>query len=102
MPAMNQSVPTYLPISCRLSTSIHTKRQTKKPSSGISGSSKVPLLRGIFIVSGDLNGRYFAENNYTLTALGSTTYTLTATGTGEVAGVVITLNEAGNFTRAGL
>jgi len=50
----------------------------------------------------DLKGKYWSEPDYKLSAVSATAYTLTATGTGEVANVVITLNEAGTFTRTGL
>lgn len=54
------------------------------------------------IGGGDLNGRYFSEGDYELTSLGQSDYTITATGTGDVAGVVITLDESGTFSRSGL
>ena len=54
------------------------------------------------IGSGDLDGKYFSEDDYELTSLGATTYTLTVSGTGAVAGVTITLDETGQFTRTGL
>ena len=55
------------------------------------------------ISSGDLNGKFFLEGDYTMT-LGASTYTLTATGNAarDVGGVTITLNQAGNFGRSGL
>jgi prepilin-type N-terminal cleavage/methylation domain-containing protein len=52
--------------------------------------------------SADLDGKYFTSPDYTLTAVGVNTYTIQAQGTGKVAGVTITLNEAGNWTRTGL
>ena len=51
---------------------------------------------------GDLNGRYFSDGCYSITALSSNTFTITATGTGDVSGIVVTLNEGGTFTRTGL
>ena len=58
--------------------------------------------------SGDLNGTYFSDACYTVTSTASN-YTLTATGSAstapkkdKVAGVVITLNQDGEFTRTGL
>lgn len=50
----------------------------------------------------DLNGRYFGGGQYSITAIGASTYTLSVTGTGDVAGVTITLNQDGQFTRTGL
>jgi prepilin-type N-terminal cleavage/methylation domain-containing protein len=61
------------------------------------------------IAAGDLDGRYFDDAAYDITAIAAGTYTVTATGNdsgapeaAEVAGVSVTLNEAGAFTRAGL
>jgi prepilin-type N-terminal cleavage/methylation domain-containing protein len=58
---------------------------------------------------GDLDGRYFDDAAYTITAVGANSYTITANGNNstapaaaEVAGVSISLNEAGAFTRVGL
>lgn len=58
------------------------------------------------INAGDLDGRFFNDAAYSITALGGTTYTITATGNNSgapqaagVAGVVITLDDAGAFTR---
>lgn len=49
---------------------------------------------------GDLNGKYFTDANYTLTAVGVSNYTLQVVGTtGIVNGVTITLNQNGDFTR---
>ena len=61
------------------------------------------------IAAGDLDGRYFDDAAYAITAIGANAYTLTATGDNstapeatEVAGVVVTINEAGALSRAGL
>jgi type IV pilus assembly protein PilE len=58
---------------------------------------------------GDLDGRYFDDAAYAITAVAAASYTVTATGdnstapsAADVAGVVITINDAGAFTRAGL
>jgi prepilin-type N-terminal cleavage/methylation domain-containing protein len=66
----------------------------------IADGSSVTNVPGIG--PGDLDGRYFTEDDYTLTDLEAASYTLTAVGTGEVAGVTITLDEAGKFVRTGL
>jgi len=66
----------------------------------IANGSSPTNLPGIGV--GDLNGKYFSEADYTCTTLAATTYSLTASGTGDVAGVTITLNQGGNFTRTGL
>ena len=54
----------------------------------------------------DLSGRYFSTECYAITAVDATSFTLTATGdnstataAAEAAGVVITLDEDGTFTR---
>lgn len=55
------------------------------------------------ISAGDLNGKYFVDANYTLTAVGVSNYTLQVAGTtGLVQGVTITLKEDGSWTKAGL
>ncbi|MFT5125035.1 MAG: type IV pilus assembly protein PilE [Kiritimatiellia bacterium] len=58
---------------------------------------------------GDLDGRYFDDTAYTITAIGANTYSIQASGTAstapqaaDVAGVVIALDDAGAFTRTGL
>ena len=61
------------------------------------------------IAVGDLDGRYFDDAAYAVTAIGASTFTLTASGdnssapeAAEVAGVVVTINEVGALIRAGL
>lgn len=56
------------------------------------------------VVASDLDGTYFSHGDYVVTVGGPDTYTLTATGssTGKVAGLTITLNQAGDFFRAGI
>lgn len=52
---------------------------------------------------GDLNGKYWSDGNYVVTTITASNYLLTASGgTGMVAGVTITLNQDGTFTRTGL
>ena len=52
---------------------------------------------------GDLNGRYFADGNYTISSISASSYVLQVVGTtGNVAGVTITLDVAGNWNRSGL
>lgn len=74
-----------------------TKDYTKSASGG--------TVAGVFDISGvetnDLQGRYFAPGDYSIT-VGSSTYTVSCTGTGEVAGVTITLDQDGTFTRTGI
>ena len=51
----------------------------------------------------DLNGKYFQSTDYSVSALAASTYTLRVAGsTNEVVGVVITLDQGGNFVRTGL
>ena len=52
----------------------------------------------------DLNGKYFQSSDYSLSAVGQNTYTLRVAGnaTTDVAGVVITLDQAGGWNRQGL
>lgn len=56
------------------------------------------------IESGDLNGKYWQEGYYSITAIAAGSYTITATGASgsPVEGVTLTLDEAGAWTRAGL
>ena len=61
------------------------------------------------IQAGDLDGRYFDDDAYSITAVGATTYTLTSAGdnsgapaAADVAGISVTLNQDGTFTRTGL
>ena len=62
-------------------------------------ATNIPGMR-----TGDLAGKYFQEGNYTVNAIGASTYTLRATGSTNpiVSGVTITLDEAGTFTRTGM
>lgn len=66
----------------------------------IAAGASVASVPGISVA--DLNGRYFGGAQYTVSAIGASTYTLSVTGTGDVAGVTITLNQDGQFTRTGL
>jgi prepilin peptidase dependent protein D len=51
----------------------------------------------------DLEGKYFKASDYDISAIGASTYTIRASGsTGDVVGVVITLNQDGTFNRTGL
>jgi len=61
------------------------------------------------IRTGDLDGRFFDDDDYTIVAIAAGTYTIRATGnTGaapqgaQVAGVIISMNQIGDLTRAGL
>jgi type IV pilus assembly protein PilA len=61
------------------------------------------------INAGDLDGRYFDDAAYSVSPDSATTYTLTAAGANstaggadDVAGITITLDETGTFTRTGL
>ena len=56
----------------------------------IASGSGVSVTNVSGIGGGDLDGKYFSEDDYELTSLASTTYTLTASGTGAVDGVTIT------------
>lgn len=49
----------------------------------------------------DLDGKYFHAVDYKVT-LGDTTYSLQVAGTGDLAGVTITLDQLGQFNRIGL
>lgn len=58
----------------------------------------------------DLNGTYFDDTCYALVSNGSSTYTITCTGNNatvapqrsKAAGIVVTLDQDGNFTYTGL
>lgn len=73
----------------------------------IAAGSAATTIPGIN--SGDLDGKYFDDAAYTISAVGATTYTLTANGGNstapehaDVSGVTITLDQDGTFTRSGL
>ncbi len=58
---------------------------------------------------GDLDGRYFDDDAYSIRAIGANTFTLVAQGddsgageAAEVAGILITLNQDGAIVRTGL
>lgn len=53
--------------------------------------------------AGDLDGKYFRNTDYSIAAVAANTYTLQVSGsTSDVSGVVITLDQDGNFVRTGL
>jgi len=61
------------------------------------------------INAGDLDGKYFDDAAYSISAVGAATYTLTANGANsttadraDVSGITITLDQDGTFTRTGL
>ncbi len=73
----------------------------------ISAGDAATVLPGIGV--GDLDGRYFSDACYTISAVGTTTYTIqclgsasTATEASEVSGVTVTLDNNGTFTRTGI
>jgi len=73
----------------------------------ISAGDSATVLPGIG--AGDLNGRYFDDSCYTLSAVGTATYTIQCLGSAsgapeasEVSGVTVTLDHNGAFTRTGL
>ena len=73
----------------------------------ITAGTVAGVVPGISV--GDLDGRYFDDAAYAITAVAAATYTVTATGdnstapaAADVAGVVLTIDETGTFTRAGL
>jgi len=59
--------------------------------------------------AGDLNGRWFSDESYKASSITASNYVITCTGSdsmaqqkADVAGVVITVNQDGDFTRTGL
>ncbi len=51
----------------------------------------------------DLDGKYFAVDNYEIESVGPTSFVLRCTGTtGDVAGVTIRIDQDGTITRSGL
>ncbi|MFT5125034.1 MAG: prepilin-type N-terminal cleavage/methylation domain-containing protein [Kiritimatiellia bacterium] len=87
---------------------VQTDAYNKNLDGGIIGAGPVVgIVPGLSI--GDLDGTYFDDAAYALTLVGPNTYTITATGdnstagrASEAAGVLITLDETGTFTRSGL
>jgi type II secretory pathway pseudopilin PulG len=70
----------------------------------IAAGSSPTALPGIRL--NDLDGRWFNTAAYSITAITASNYTLTATGSlsttpdaADVAGVIVTLDVAGDFTR---
>lgn len=77
-----------------------TKAYDKDPN-GTTISGSVTNIPGV--TAEDLEGTYFKSANYDISAIATATYTIRATGsTGDVDGVVITLNQDGVFNRTGL
>ena len=73
----------------------------------IAAGAAATAIPGISV--GDLDGRYFNDAAYAISAVAADSYTLTATGANstapgnaDVAAVTITLSNAGAFTRTGL
>ena len=73
----------------------------------ITAGSAATAIPGIN--AGDLDGRFFDDDSYTISALAATTYTLTADGddsgaarAADVAGITVTLDHNGAFVRTGL
>ena len=79
----------------------------KQDNTTIANGSSPTLLSGIG--ANDLDGRYFNTAAYTLTTVTTNTYLITATGSSsttpnasDVAGIVVTLDNSGNFTITGM
>jgi prepilin-type N-terminal cleavage/methylation domain-containing protein len=73
----------------------------------IAAGAAATAIPGISV--GDLDGRYFDDAAYTISAVAADSYTLTAAGANstapgnaDVSAVTITLSNLGAFTRAGL
>ncbi len=85
-----------------------TEDYTKTPSAATlaAGDAVAGTVPGI--KAGDLNGRWFSDACYTLTAVSKTNFTVTCDGDAsttaqktEVAGVTLTINSEGTITRSG-
>lgn len=82
-----------------------TGNYTKDPDgTTIAAGAAATAIPGIN--AGDLDGKYFDDAAYKISAVAADSYTLTATGDNstapskaDVAGIVITLNQDGTFTR---
>jgi prepilin-type N-terminal cleavage/methylation domain-containing protein len=73
----------------------------------IAAGAVIPSVPGIR--AGDLDGRWFSDECYTITSISASNYVLRAAGANstaqqaaEVSTVVITLDQDGDITRAGL
>jgi len=81
-----------------------TFAQTGKYNENLNGNAieagAVTAIPGIS--DGDLDGAFFDTEDYAITSIGADKYKLTARGKGEADGIVITLNERGEFHRSGL
>lgn len=68
---------------------------------GINVSTVAGNVPGISV--GDLNGKYFVDDNYTVVSISASNYSIQVLGTtGVVDGVKITLNQDGTFGYDGL
>ena len=73
----------------------------------VAGSLAVGNVSGL--KAGDLNGRWFSDESYKASSITASNYVITCTGSdsmaaqkADVAGVVVTINQDGDFTRTGL
>ena len=79
--------------------------ETRDYSRSFTGSAIVPgtvtVIPGVGPV--DLQGQYFAAENYEIESVGPTTFVLRCNGTtGDVVGVTIRIDQDGTVTRTGL
>ncbi len=79
-----------------------TKAYNRTPNGDtLSAGMSVTNIPGV--TAEDLDGKYFKPGDYTIAGISESTYQIRAAGsTGDVAGVVITLDQDGNFNRQGL
>ena len=85
-----------------------TEDYTKTPSGGTLAAGDVVAGTVPGVKDGDLDGRWFSDECYTLTAVSKTNFTVTCDGDSsttaqktEVAGVTLTIDAQGAITRSG-
>lgn len=89
--------------SCLRAMYAETGSYVQTPNAGVTLAAGGAATTIPGISAGDLDGKYFVDGNYTISAITASNYTLQVAGTtGLVAGVTITLNSAGDFNRSGL
>ncbi len=80
---------------------VETGNYLRKPNGSALGVGSVTNIPGV--IASDIHGRYWNADSYTIDAITANSFTLKATGvsTGDTAGLVITMTDAGIINRTG-
>ncbi len=69
--------------------------------SALEAGDPLTAIPGVSV--GDLEGKFFKESDYDIASISSSAYSLRCRGsTGEVSGVIVTLDQSGTFQRTGI